>query len=60
MDRLVCLLDFSLSEMEEFFRSLGQPPFRAKQVFQWVYHDLTLDLDEMTTLPKSLRDRLLP
>ncbi len=60
MDRLVCLLDFSLSEMEEFFRSLGQPPFRAKQVFQWVYHDLTPDLAEMTTLPKSLRDRLLP
>ena len=36
----------------------GQPAFRAKQLFSWVYDHLATSYDEMTVLPKSLREHL--
>ena len=44
-------------ELEEQFKQLGQPKFRAKQVFTWL-HKGVRSYDEMTNLPKSLRDTL--
>lgn len=39
------------------FERLGQPKYRAKQVFSWLSRGVR-DFDNMTNLPKSLRDRL--
>ena len=44
-------------ELAAFFKELGQPPFRAKQVFRWLYRGVT-SFDEMTDLPKALREQL--
>ena len=44
-------------ELTEFFRSIGEPAFRAKQVFS-AYHKNGLVLDEMTTLSLKLREKL--
>lgn len=52
------LRDLQLSEMETLIKSLGQPAFRAKQVFQWIYKGVT-DFEQMTNIPKTLRDRLI-
>ena len=44
-------------ELAEILQSLGQPKFRAKQVYTWL-HKGVRSYDEMTNLPKSLRDVL--
>ncbi len=47
----------NLSEMETFFSELGQPKFRAKQVFVWLHRGVT-SFEEMTNLSKPLRREL--
>ena len=44
-------------EIAEVLKALGQPAFRAKQVFVWL-HKGARSYDEMTNLPKALRDTL--
>ena len=45
------------AEMADYFRQLGEPAFRAKQVFQWL-HRGAVSFDDMTNLSKSLREKL--
>ena len=47
----------TLQEMTGLFRDLGQPAFRAKQVYSWL-HKGVRSYEEMTNLPKSLRETL--
>ena len=44
-------------ELADIFKELGQPAFRAKQVFSWL-HKGVRSYEEMTNLPKGLRDTL--
>ena len=44
-------------ELADILKALGQPRFRAKQVFTWL-HKGVRSYDEMTNLPKALRDTL--
>ena len=44
-------------ELADILKQLGQPAFRAKQVFAWL-HKGVRSYDEMTNLPKDLRDKL--
>ena len=44
-------------ELADILKELGQPKFRAKQVFTWL-HKGVRSYDEMTNLPKTLRDAL--
>ena len=44
-------------ELADIFKELGQPAFRAKQVFTWL-HKGVRSYEEMTNLPKALRDTL--
>ena len=44
-------------EIGEVLKELGQPAFRAKQVYSWL-HKGVRDYSEMTNLPKALRDTL--
>lgn len=54
---MINLLDLELNKMEDFFAGMGQPKFRAKQVFGWIYKGVT-DFNGMTNLPSPLRHRL--
>ena len=47
----------TIAELEETLKSLGQPAFRAKQVYTWL-HKGVRSYGEMTNLPKALRDTL--
>ena len=58
MDTHVALLDLSFDELEGLVRSWGEPTFRARQVWAWLYQKLAASFDEMTELPKLLRQRL--
>ena len=44
-------------ELEAFLKDLGEPKFRAKQIFTWLNRG-AVSFDEMTNVPKSLRDKL--
>lgn len=48
---------FDEAELLEFITALGQPKFRAAQLFKWLQQGIE-DFDEMTNIPKSLRDIL--
>jgi 23S rRNA (adenine2503-C2)-methyltransferase len=38
--------------------ALGERPYRARQLFRWVHHRGAASLDEMTDVPRALRDAL--
>ncbi len=44
--------------MWEFFKDLGEKPFRADQVMKWMYHYCCDNFDEMTDINKVLRGKL--
>lgn len=49
---------FNLSEIPSLLEGLGQPRFRAKQLTSWLYQRGAHSYDEMTNLPKALREVL--
>ena len=44
--------------LEAALIALGQPRFRAQQIFHWIYRQGVIDPSEMTDLPLELRERL--
>ncbi|MDJ0523543.1 MAG: 23S rRNA (adenine(2503)-C(2))-methyltransferase RlmN [Planctomycetota bacterium] len=52
------LAGLTLDELRDRLVALGEPPYRAKQIFQAVQQRGVLDPREMTTLPLELRERL--
>jgi 23S rRNA (adenine2503-C2)-methyltransferase len=48
----------SLQELALHLSEMGEKPFRAKQIFHWVYEKKVIDWDQMTDLNKSLRPKL--
>jgi 23S rRNA (adenine2503-C2)-methyltransferase len=45
-------------ELQAKVISLGEKPFRASQVYEWIWNKSAGSFDEMTNLSKELRDRL--
>ena len=54
---MIDLRNLTIEEMESFFAEIGEPKYRAHQVFSWLYKGVT-DFDEMLNLPKSLRQKI--
>ncbi len=52
------LLGLSRTELVEEMASIGEKPFRAKQLWHWIYNQGVTDFQAMTTLAKPLRDKL--
>jgi 23S rRNA (adenine2503-C2)-methyltransferase len=52
------LLDLNFDELSNLFQSWGEPAYRAKQVWTRLYLGLAASFDEMSELPKALRQRL--
>ena len=49
---------FDLDDLKELMKELGQPAFRAKQLYEWVHEKNVCSFDEMTNLPAGLRQSL--
>ncbi len=47
-----------LPELEQVLKTLGQPAFRSRQIYEWLHEKLAKGYEEMTNLPKDLRSRL--
>ncbi len=52
------LYDLSFEQLTNFLIELGEPKFRAKQVWQWLYQKYATSFDEMRNVPKGLREKL--
>jgi len=52
------LFDFSLAELTEFVDGLGERPFRARQLYGWMYGKGVTDFEAMTDIPAAARAKL--
>ncbi|MDD6667950.1 MAG: 23S rRNA (adenine(2503)-C(2))-methyltransferase RlmN [Lachnospiraceae bacterium] len=58
MEAKTDIKSMTLEELKDCLVSMGEKPFRAKQLYEWVHVRLVSSFDEMTNLPKSLREKL--
>ena len=54
----VYLKDFSLSELEKWVQTIGEKPFRARQIFHHLYVRRVTSWDQCTDLSKTFRTKL--
>lgn len=52
------LLGLTRQKMIDFFAEMGEKPFRAKQVMQWIHQFGVHEFDEMTNISKTLREKM--
>ena len=52
------ILSMTLPELQAAVQELGEPKFRAKQIFNWLHQKRVTDFSEMTTLSLPFRERL--
>lgn len=52
------ILGMSYSELEDFFKSIDEPRYRAEQFAQWIYRKKLRDFSDITNFKKELKDKL--
>src|ERR1700679_3952100 len=52
------LIGLGFEELKEALVARGLEPFRAKQVWSWIYFHGVTDFEKMTTLAKAAREKL--
>lgn len=52
------VLDLSRGELEQCVDEMGEAPYRARQLWRALYHEIRESFDEMTSLSKKFRDSL--
>lgn len=55
---MINLYGLSKEQLTDLLLEWGEPKFRAKQLWEWLYDKRVADFDAMTNLSKSLRERL--
>ena len=50
--------DLTLEELRAELAAMGEKPYRASQIFDWLYKKRATAFDRMTSLPKPLREKL--
>ena len=55
---MINLLNYNQPQLAEYFASIGEKPFRAKQLMRWMHHFGVHDFTQMTDIAKNLRERL--
>jgi 23S rRNA (adenine2503-C2)-methyltransferase len=58
VERLPNLFGLDRDALRSLFAALGEPAYRAQQVYSWLYEKRVASIDDMTDLPKALRERL--
>ncbi len=56
--RKLALLDLTFSDLQDLALSLGQPRYRADQLYQWLHASLAAEFGVMHNLPRSFREQL--
>jgi 23S rRNA (adenine2503-C2)-methyltransferase len=52
------LLGLTRAQFEQFMVSIGEKPFRGRQIMKWIHHYNLTDFEQMTDLGKALRQKL--
>lgn len=52
------LLGMNMTEIEAFMESIGQPAYRGRQVYKWIYIKAVSSFYEMSDLSRELRNQL--
>ncbi|MCM3034675.1 23S rRNA (adenine(2503)-C(2))-methyltransferase RlmN [Bacillus pumilus] len=52
------IYSFELHEMKEWLKEQDEKPFRAAQIFEWLYEKRVTSFDAMSNLSKELREKL--
>ena len=47
----------TLSELTQAMKEMGEPAFRAKQLYEWMHVKKARDYDEMTNISKALKEK---
>ncbi|MCA0452428.1 MAG: 23S rRNA (adenine(2503)-C(2))-methyltransferase RlmN [Chloroflexi bacterium] len=55
---MINLYELSETQLTDLLTSWGEPKFRAKQLYDWLYNKRVMSFAEMKNLPKELRSRL--
>ena len=50
--------DYDLEQLKQELTNIGEKPFRAEQIFKWIYVEKVHSFDEMTNLSLELREKL--
>jgi 23S rRNA (adenine2503-C2)-methyltransferase len=58
MDKKASIFNLTLSGLEAWAATRNEPPYRAKQVLQWLYHKRISRFREMSDLAERLREQL--
>ncbi len=58
-DNKTDIKSLTLEELTECIKELGEPAFRAKQLYEWMHVKQVPSYDEMTNIPKSLKEKCL-
>ena len=49
---------YSLDELKEYLNSIGEKPYRAKQIYEWLHQKLVECFDDMTNISNNLKEKL--
>ena len=52
------IASYSFEELQEEMLAIGDKGFRSRQIYSWIHEKLVDDFEEMTNLPKTLRQKL--
>ena len=58
MEQKRCISSLTLAQLTAELKAMGQPGFRAKQIFHWVHQKLVTEFSAMTDQPKTLLAKL--
>ena len=57
MDK-ICISSYTVEQLQQQLKLMGQPTFRAKQIFHWLHQKLATEFSAMTDQPKALLAQL--
>ena len=52
------IASYSFEELQEEMLAIGEKGFRSRQIYSWIHEKVVDDFEEMTNLPKTLRQKL--
>ena len=58
INQKIDIRSLSVEVLQKHFSAIGEPAFRAKQVYNWLWGKACTNFHEMSNLPKSLREKL--
>lgn len=53
-----CISSYNIEQLAALMKEMGQPSFRAKQIFHWIHQKLITEFSQMTDQPKTLLAKL--